>query len=34
MARAPEKKLRWDRLLLVLLLVGGAGFAAYWFGMK
>jgi hypothetical protein len=34
MARAPEKKLRWDRLLLVLVLVGGAGFAAYWFGMR
>ena len=34
MARAPEKKLRWDRVLIVLLLMGGAGFAAYWFGMK
>ena len=34
MARAPERKLRWDRVLIVLLLVGGAGFAAYWFGMK
>ncbi len=34
MARAPEKKLRWDRVLIVLLLLGGAGFAAYWFGMK
>jgi hypothetical protein len=34
MARAPEKKLRWDRILIVLLLLGGAGFAAYWFGIK
>lgn len=34
MARAPEKKLRWDRVLIVLLVLGGAGFAAYWFGIK
>ena len=34
MARAPERKLRWDRVLIVLLLLGGAGFAGYWFGLR
>jgi hypothetical protein len=34
MAREPEKKLRWDRVLIVLVLLGGAGFAAYWFGVR
>lgn len=34
MVRPPEKKLRWDRILIVLVLLGGAGFAAYWFGIR
>ena len=34
MARAPEKNLRWDRVLIVLLLLGGAAFAGYWFGLR
>ena len=34
MANAPEKKLRLDRVFMVLLVIGGAGFAAYWFGMR
>lgn len=34
MARAPEKNLRWDRVLIVLLLLGGAAFAGYWFGFR
>jgi hypothetical protein len=34
MARAPERKLRWDRVLLVIVLVGAAGFAGYWFGLR
>lgn len=34
MTRQPSKNLRWDRILIVLLVMGGAGFAAYWFGLK
>ncbi len=34
MAKAPPKKLRWDRLLLVLVVLGGAAFAGYWFGLR
>lgn len=34
MARAPDKNLRWDRVLIVLVLLGAAGFAAYWFGVR
>jgi len=26
--------MRWDRVLLVLILMGGAAFAAYWFALK
>lgn len=29
MANAPQKKLRWDRLLLVILLLGGIGAGIY-----
>ena len=29
MAKAPEKKLRWDRVLLVLLVLAGLGAGAY-----
>ncbi len=34
MAKPPTKKLRWDRILLVIVVLGGAGFAGYWFGMR
>ena len=34
MATAPSKKLRWDRLLIALVVLGGAAFAGYWFGIK
>ena len=34
MAKAPPKKLRWDRLLIVLVVLGGAAFAGYWFGLR
>jgi hypothetical protein len=34
MARAPERKLRWDRILLVLVVLAGAAFAGYWFGLR
>lgn len=34
MATAPPKKLRWDRLLIVLVVLGGAAFAGYWFGLR
>jgi len=34
MANAPEKKLRVDRVLIVLILLGGIGFATYWFGLR
>jgi hypothetical protein len=30
----PRARLRWDRLLLALLVVGGGGFALYWFALK
>jgi hypothetical protein len=29
MATAPQKKLRWDRILLVLLLLAGIGAGVY-----
>ena len=29
MAKAPEKKLRWDRLILVLLVLGGLAAGGY-----
>jgi hypothetical protein len=32
--KPPARKLRVDRLLLVLVLLGGAAFAAYWFGLR
>jgi hypothetical protein len=34
MPAAPPKKLRWDRLLIVLVVLGGAAFAGYWFGLR
>ncbi len=34
MATAPPKKMRWDRLLIVVIVLGGAAFAGYWFGIK
>jgi hypothetical protein len=34
MATAPAKKLRWDRLLIVIVVLGGAAFAGYWFGIR
>jgi hypothetical protein len=34
MATAPPKKLRWDRLLIVVVVLGGAAFAGYWFGLR
>ena len=34
MASQPTRKLRIDRVLLVLVVVGGAAFAAYWFGVR
>gem|GEM_PF-3097484 len=30
----PAARMRWDRVLLVLILMGGAAFAAYWFALK
>ena len=27
-------RLRWDRLLLTLIVLGGGGFALYWFALK
>jgi hypothetical protein len=29
MAKAPEKKLRWDRIILVLLVLAGLGAGGY-----
>lgn len=34
MATAPTKKVRWDRLLMVIVVLGGAAFAGYWFGVR
>jgi hypothetical protein len=34
MATAPPKKIRFDRLLMVIILLGGAAFAGYWFGLR
>ncbi len=33
-AGPPPKKLKWGRVLAVLVVVGGAGFAGYWFGFR
>jgi hypothetical protein len=30
----PAGRMRWDRLLLTLIVLGGAGFAVYWFAIK
>jgi hypothetical protein len=30
MAKAPEKKLRWDRLILAFLLLAGIGVGVYY----
>ena len=34
MATAPPKKMRWDRLLIAIVVLGGAAFAGYWFGLR
>jgi hypothetical protein len=33
-ARPPTKKLRLDRVIIVLVVLGGAAFAGYWFGIR
>ena len=30
----PRARLRWDRLLLTLIVLGGGGFALYGFALK
>jgi hypothetical protein len=30
----PAGRMRWDRLFYVLVLLGGAAFAVYWFLLK
>lgn len=30
MATAPKKQMRWDRVLIALLLLGGIGFGVYY----
>lgn len=32
--RPPPRKLRIDRVLMVLVVLGGAAFAGYWFGLR
>jgi len=32
--KPPTRKLRFDRVLLAVVLVGAAAFAAYWFGLR
>ena len=34
MAKAPQKKLRWDRLLLALIVLGGGAAAVIYFATK
>ncbi|HWU90083.1 MAG TPA: hypothetical protein VN253_22625 [Kofleriaceae bacterium] len=34
MAKAPPRKLRWDRVLLVLIVLGGGAAAAIYFATK
>lgn len=34
MAAPPRRKLRVDRVIIVLLVLGGAAFAGYWFGIR
>jgi hypothetical protein len=34
MVPPPKRKLRVDRVLFVLFLVGVAGFATYWFAIR
>jgi hypothetical protein len=34
MAAPPKRKLRVDRLLFVVFLLGVAGFATYWFALR
>jgi hypothetical protein len=34
MAAPPPRKLRVDRVIIVLLVLGGAAFAGYWFGIR
>ncbi len=33
-ARPPDKKLRLDRMIGALVVLGGIGFAVYWFALK
>ena len=33
-AGPPPKQLKWGRVFAVLLIVGGAAFAGYWFGLR
>jgi hypothetical protein len=32
--KAPDRKLRIDRVLMALVVLGGVGFAVYWFAIK
>jgi hypothetical protein len=32
--KAPDRKLRLDRLIGALVVLGGIGFAVYWFAIK
>ena len=34
MASPPPKQLKWGNIFLVLVVLGGAAFAAYWFGIR
>jgi hypothetical protein len=34
MPPAPKRKLRVDRVLLTLVVLGGGAFAAWWFGLR
>jgi hypothetical protein len=34
MATPPAGKMRWDRLILTLLLLGAIGFAVYWYALR
>jgi hypothetical protein len=33
-ARPPTRKLRVDRVIIALVVLGGAAFAGYWFGIR
>ena len=34
MAAPPARKLRIDRVIIALVVLGGAAFAGYWFGIR